>query len=154
MRNIFNIISLFVVVCALVLSVSCTPGSCFEETNAFLKASFYQTSTGRAVPPDSLTLHGIGKDSVIYKKTPRVQPAMIPLNASAPGCRFLIRINGVDDTISFFYSTFAHLISKECGYTFFHDLDSVAFTRNMIDTIQVKLKTITIFNEPNIFIYY
>ena len=107
-----------------------------------------------AVPPDSLTLYGIGKDSVIYKKTSRVQPAMIPLNASAPGCRFLIKINGVDDTISFFYSTFAHLISKECGYTFFHDLDSVAFTRNMIDTIQVKLKTITTFNEPNIFIYY
>ncbi len=154
MRNIFNIISLFIVVCALVLSVSCTPGSCFEETNAYLKASFYQTSTDRAVPPDSLTLYGIGNDSVIYKKTPRVQPAMIPLNASAPGCRFLIKINGVDDTISFFYSTFAHLISKECGYTFFHDLDSVAFTRNMIDTIQVKLKTITTFNEPNIFIYY
>ncbi len=154
MRNIFNIISLFIVVCALVLSVSCTPGSCFEETNAYLKASFYQTSTGMAVPPDSLTLYGIGKDSVIYKKTSRVQPAMIPLNASAPGCRFLIKINGVDDTISFFYSTFAHLISKECGYTFFHDLDSVAFTRNMIDTIQVKLKTITTFNEPNIFIYY
>ncbi|NLA49578.1 MAG: hypothetical protein GX876_08970, partial [Bacteroidales bacterium] len=57
MRNIFNIISLFIVVCALVLSVSCTPGSCFEETNAYLKASFYQTSTDRAVPPDSLTLY-------------------------------------------------------------------------------------------------
>ncbi len=154
MKKVFNIIIVFIVACVLALSVSCTPGSCFEETNAYLKASFYQSSTGRAVPPDSLTLSGIGKDSAVYKKAARVQPAMIPLNSSAPGCRFLIRINGVDDTISFFYSTFVHLISRECGYTCFHDLDSLVFTRHMIDTVQIKLRTITTFNEPNIFIYY
>lgn len=154
MRNTFNIISAVVVACALLLSVSCTPGSCFEETNSYLKATFYRTSQGKPVPPDSLSMYGIGKDSAVYKKAGRVQPALIPLDPSASACGFLIRINGVDDTVSFFYTTFTHLISRECGYTFFHDLDSLAHTRNIIDTILIKFRTISTFNEPNIFIYY
>ena len=154
MRSVFYIIQVIVFICTLVLSVACAPGSCFEETNAYLKASFYLNSSGKATPPDSLTLYGIGKDSAIYKKTLRVQNALIPLDPSSRRCKFAIRINGVEDTISFSYSSFVHLISKECGYTYYHSLDSVLSTRHIIDTIQVKFRTITTLNEPNIFIYY
>ncbi len=154
MRSFFNIIPGFFILCVLALSVACTPGSCFEETNAFLKASFYLNSTGKPLAPDSLTLYGIGKDTARYKKTQGVKSALIPLDASARRCGFVIRINGVNDTISFAYSTFVHLISKECGYTYYHGLDSVVSTRNIIDTIQIKLRTITTLDAPNIFIYY
>ncbi|HBE41158.1 MAG TPA: hypothetical protein DDW27_08140 [Bacteroidales bacterium] len=136
------------------LAASCTPGSCFEETTADVKASFYLSSTGKPTAPDSLTLYGIGKDTTRYNKASRVQPALIPLDASAESCSFVIRINGVNDTISFRYSTFVHLISKECGYTYYHNLDDVLSTKHIIDTIEIKLRTITILNEPNIFIYY
>jgi len=34
--------------------ISCSPEACFEETNAFLKASFYLDATGNYKAPDSL----------------------------------------------------------------------------------------------------
>ncbi len=154
MRSFVNIISGLFILCVITLSFACTPGSCFEETNAFLKASFYLDSTGKPLAPDSLTLYGIGKDTTRYSKARGVKTALIPLDASARKCTFVIKINGVNDTISFVYSSYVHLISKECGYTYYHGLDSVFSTRHIIDTVQTKLRTITTLDAPNIFIYY
>ena len=151
----FRINILFALLTGLLLiSASCTPGSCFEETNAYLKAAFYLESTGKLKAPDSLTLYGIGKDTARYRKASGIQPALIPLNVSAENCVFIIRINGVNDTISFQYTSFLHLISKECGYTYYHSLDTVYCTKNIIDTILIKNSTVTTLNEQNIFIYY
>lgn len=139
---------------AMLLAVSCTTGSCFEETNAYVKASFYLYSGKKMTAPDSLTLYGIGSDSIRYKKAPNIQPALIPLNASEDNCSFVIRINGVNDTISFNYSTFVHLISKECGYTYYHNLDSVYSTLHNIDSISLNLRNITTLDGTNISIFY
>ncbi len=104
--------------------------------------------------PDSLTLYGISSDSVRYKKASRVQPALIPLNASEDNCSFVMRINGVNDTIYFGYSTFVHLISKECGYTYYHNLDSVNATLHNIDSIHIDLRNVTTLDGTNISIFY
>lgn len=140
------------------LIISCAPEACFEETNAYLKASFYSysNSTIKLVAPDSLTLIGQGQTTKIYDKAGDVQPALLPLNASAVSCTYIIRINGLNDTIQFLYSSFPHLISKECGYTFYHTLDSYpcAYTQNNIDTILIINHAITTANEENIRIFY
>jgi len=138
----------------LLFTASCTPGSCFEETNSYVEASFYLESTGKLKAPDSLTLYGIGKDTARYKKARGVQPALIPLNASTEDCIFIIRINGVNDTMSFRYTSFPHLISKECGFTYYHSLDTVFSTKNIIDTILIRNHTVTTLNDQNLFIYY
>ena len=140
--------------CILIISFSCTTGMCFEETNAFLETSFYLESTGKLKAPDSLTLTGLGKDTARYNKAAGIQPALIPLNASAENCTYIIRINGVSDTISFLYTSWLHLISKECGYTYYHYLDTAYSTRNVIDTILIKQRNVTTLNDQNIFIYY
>jgi hypothetical protein len=139
----------------LVLLSNCTPGSCFEETNAFVKATMYSTALSKAAAPDSITLYGAGLDTnMIYKKSAGVRQALMPLDASNPDCTFIIRINGVNDTIIFVYTSFIHLISKECGYTYYHTIDNPQYTRHIIDTIVVKKNTITTFNEENLRIYY
>jgi hypothetical protein len=83
-----------------------------------------------------------------------VQPALLPLNASAGSCIYVIRINGLNDTIQFLYSNYPHLISKECGYTFYHILDLPVYTQNNIDTILIINRSITTANEENIRIFY
>ncbi|MCX6333200.1 MAG: DUF6452 family protein [Bacteroidia bacterium] len=134
---------------------SCTPGSCFEETNSYVKAAFYLESNGKKTSPDTLTLYGIGRDtSTIYKKSRSVGQALLPLDASSEECGFVIRINGISDTISFTYSTAIHMISKECGYTFYHTIEMPVYTKRMIDTVTVTKSTITTLNEENIRIYY
>ncbi len=134
---------------------SCTPGSCFEETNAYLKAYFYSFETRKALPPDSLTVYGLNMSSKkIYDKTLKKQPAYLPLNALSPNCSFIIRINGKTDTLSFTYTSYPHLISKECGYTFYHTIDTPVYSTNIINTIEVRKNTVTTLHDENIRIFY
>jgi hypothetical protein len=139
--------------------ISCTSLSCQDETEAFLKISFAKKNpdgTDKLQPPDSITVYGLdNSSSKIYNKTAAVQQAMIPLNNSAQYSEFIIRINGITDTVKFIYSTFPHLVSKECGYTFYHTLDTTrTFTDNGIKDMKVWNGNITLKNEENIRIYY
>lgn len=139
--------------------ISCTSLSCQDETEAFLKISFAiknPDGTDKLQPPDSITVYGLDmSDSKIYYNTAAVQPALLPLNSSAPFSEFIIRINGITDTVKFIYSTFPQLVSKECGYTFYHTLDTTrTFTCNAIKDLKVWNGNITTKNEENIRIYY
>jgi|ERR1035437_322492 hypothetical protein len=149
-------VSLLIILPGIILyMLSCTAGSCFEETESYIKASFYDNATTKLLAPDSLTLYGLNNDSMIYNKSISVQPALIPLNSSTDSCTFVIQINGVNDTIVFKYSSYPHLISKECGYTFYHHIDTVRnYTKHLIKDIYTANSTITNLNVENIRIFY
>lgn len=155
MKDRISVIIPTILMCALMCLPSCTPESCLEETEAFLEASFYSYSSGNAQPPDSLTAFGLGRDtSKIYAATPGIRLARLPLDPDAGSSAFVIRINGVGDTLSFIHTSYPHLISRECGYTFYHNIDSVSFTTNAIDSIWVRNIVVTTVDEENIRIYY
>jgi hypothetical protein len=137
-----------------ILSPSCAPEACLEETESYLKASLYENSTKKS--PDSLTLYGINHETdKIYNKISKLQPALFPLDKSADNCTFVIRINGTTDTIKFSYTSRPHFISKECGYTIYHNLvDTPYYTKHIIDKIYVASRNITTLNEENIRIFY
>lgn len=154
MRKFISGSLLLILPAIIMFMLSCTAGSCFEETESYLKASFYNKTNLSA--PDSLTLYGLNTDSLIYNNTAGVQPALIPLNASKDSCTFIIIINGVADTIEFRYTSYPHLISKECGYTYYHLLDTALNKPgyHAIKKIYVSNKTITNLNVENIRIFY
>lgn len=152
-KQLFKIVSAFLAIIPVFL-FSCTPGSCFEETEAKVKASMYQSLTETVVAPDSVSLFGLGRDSVIYKKTTNIKIMVFPLDPTSETCTFLIRINGVSDTVTFSYSSYAHFISKECGYTYYFNIEQPVTTNNIIDKIVLTKKTITTLNEENIRLYY
>jgi len=136
--------------------LSCTPLSCFEETESFLKASFYDNSTKKMRSPDSLTIYGLNMETnKLYEKAKNIQPALLPLNPSETTCTFIMVINGIRDTITFSYNSYPHLISKECGYTFYHNLETDPLTTlNAIKYVYKSKGNITTLNEENIRIYY
>ena len=103
--------SLFIILSGFVLLlISCTPGSCFEETESYLKASFYSgDETKILTAPDSLTIYGLNDTNKVYNKATKVEHALLPLNASTPECTFIIKINGITDTIKFTYTSYPHL---------------------------------------------
>jgi hypothetical protein len=150
-RNIFRLLLLLLPV----IAYSCTPLSCFEETEAFAKASFFNNTTSKLQAPDSLTIYGITMESVLlYNKSVKVQPALLPLNPSAESCSFIIKINGITDTVDIKYTSYPHLISKECGVSFYHNIDTIIHTKNIIDFIYITRGNITTVNEENIRIFY
>lgn len=134
---------------------SCTPQSCLQETTSFLNAGFYKTGTNTPHGPDSISVFGIGNGTnMLYNKALNLTSVNLPLNASSDTCAFVMKINNITDTIRFIYSSYPYLISKECGITFNFSLDSVMVSGNIIDTIAVTNKNISVFNAENIRIFY
>jgi hypothetical protein len=149
--------SLLFIVSVIVLCVtSCTMGSCFEETESYVKASFYKNTTKKLAAPDSITLYGMGRDtSLIYNKAANISTALIPLNSAAEVAIFIIKINDKTDTLEFHYTNYPHLISKECGYTYYHHLDTEpAHSNHSIIEIYTANSTITNENGENLRIFY
>lgn len=152
--KILKYISLSFLLIALAQLISCTPQACLEETQSLVKATFYKTGTGKIQAPDSITLYGLGMDtSKIYNRTLKIQTILIPLNPAKDTSRFIMRINGINDTVIFVYSSYPHLVSKECGFTFYHILDTIPNTRNEVD-FTIRNRYITTINEENIRIFY
>jgi hypothetical protein len=135
---------------------SCTPLSCFEETESYVKASFYNNTTKLIQAPDSISLYGLGNENLfLYKKALRVQPVLFALNPSADSCTFILKINDKTDTITFRYTSFPHLVSKECGYTFYYTFtEDPVHTSNAIKSILKTTYNITTLNGENLKIYY
>lgn len=134
--------------------ISCTPNSCLDETESFVKATMYIYATGLKKAPDSLTVYGLNMDSLIYNKERNVGIVRFPLNAAADSSVFIIKINTLADTIMFRYTSYPHLISKECGYTYYHTLEPPLFTKHVLDSISMPKNAVTNLNEENIRIFY
>ncbi len=139
----------------LLLLTGCTPESCYENTESALKAGFYETGSGKNIATDMVSAFGIGMESLfLYKDDKAKKEIFLPLNPTSGECSFVVSINGVSDTVTFTYSSFPHLISKECGYTVFHTLESYSSTNNIIDTIIIRNPNVTIPYEENIRIFF
>ena len=139
----------------IMIIISCSPDSCFEDTEAAVKASMYENTADKLIAPDSITLYGSdsGSDTIYNKKT-NLDKVLFPLNPVAESCSFIIRINGITDTITFEYTSYPHLISKACGYTYYFTIQKPETTSNIIKKVTVTKNTITTMNEENIRIYY
>ena len=135
---------------------SCSTGSCYENTESFIKASFYNYKTQKLQAPDSVTIYGLNMDNdLLYDRARGLQPALIPLNPETVSSTFIVMINGVTDTVEFRYSSYPHLLSKECGFTYYHKLDTDRlFTKNVIINMYIGNRNITTVNEENIRIFY
>jgi hypothetical protein len=155
MRSFRNLLIVSIAAVSILLAYSCTQGACFDETNAYVKASLFLNNTKVQTAPDSLSLWGLGMDtSKIYNATKSLKQALLPLNDSSDSCKFVVEIEGVYDTLTLDYSTFPHLISKECGYTFYHNIDTLFTTNHKIVKIVLVNNSVTTLSEENIRIYY
>jgi hypothetical protein len=126
---------LFIVSGFFLLFYSCTPQSCFEQTDALVKTSLYLNKTGKLLAPDSLTIYGLNMETnKLYDKSKSIKIAQLPLNASETHSTFIIKINGITDTLQFWYTSYPHLVSK--------------------DYIYIRNNNITTLNEENIRIFY
>jgi hypothetical protein len=155
MKKVIPATLAFILSGLILLLLSCTPQSCFDETTALLKATFYKAGSNIPTKADTLTVFGIGKDTTrLYDSTLNVSTIKLPLDASSGTSGFVIKINDITDTLIFTYTTYPHLISKECGISFFYTLESYSVTGNKIDTILFRNNKITNLNEENIRIFY
>lgn len=150
-----SLLSVALVAVAAFASSGCTPESCYDETISGVKGGFYETGSGLNISADSLTVYGVGMESdLIYQNAKARKDLVLFLDPALQSCSFVVIINSITDTITFNYTSFPHLISKECGYTFFHTITSHTSTKNLIDTVLLRNPNITIPYEENIRIFF
>jgi hypothetical protein len=144
-----------------VLLFSCAPESCMTETQtqSYVKGVFYLDGTDTPKSPDTLTIYGIGREeTLLYNKSVRQASVQLPLDAGKESCSFIFIINSVVDTVTLEYITYPHLISKECGYTYFHKLQEMneitSFTKNRLKGITIKNPGVVIPTSENLRIFW
>jgi len=117
---------------------------------ALLKASFYNSTTKKAMSP-SVTVMGIGSDSLLYNEE-SAYSVLLPL-AKTDTSNFIIWIDSKSDSISFIYTTTQKYASMESGFYYEYKLQSVGFSQNRIDSVEIKDSLVTTKWNENIKLY-
>lgn len=116
-----------------------------EDINVMIRIGFYEDDPDNEEPLsvtiDSLTVYGLGVDSIIYNNSFNVGQIELPLASHKDSCAFVFRFPGneskplIYDTIWFHYIRNPKLISMECGFVTFFELKDIVYSTNQITSI-------------------
>lgn len=120
---------------------------CEELTSNPLRIGFYMTSeSGQSLTAliDSLTVFGLNRpEDAIYDKQSAVSRIELPLDPGRDSCAFVLQFPEMTDTLFLYYQRELTLLSVECGFIMFYDLERVELTRHVITGIQVNVNQVT-----------
>jgi hypothetical protein len=122
---------------------------CEDVATVPVRIGFFRKDTVATTPPmqrvDSLTIYGLGNDSIIYDNRSGVGQIELPLNASLDSCAFVFKLPRVaglsappNDTVWFIYERKPILISMDCGFSSFFEIKMVKYTRYRIDSLSIE----------------
>ncbi len=148
----YSTILLFISVATL---FSCTNQEVCEDAASIpVRVGFYESDPESEEPLsyaiDSVTVSGINNDSLIYDNSLNVGRIEMPLDPARDSCGFVIVFPPVEnldlplrDTLWFFYERKPNLISTECGFVNFYEIEEVAYTTHRIDTMEIENTSVT-----------
>jgi len=138
-----------------VFFISCINEEVCEDVETVpVRLGFYTEIENEPEPAsliiDSLKVHGLGKDSLIYNYQRNISRIELPLNSGADSSAFILYFPAppefshlAKDTIWFFYDVLPTLISMECGFASFFELKEVRHSRMFIDSIYIEQISVT-----------
>lgn len=127
--------------------VSCTENQeCRKNTNVKMKVGFYKktlnestsTYTTSSLSIDSITVQGLGKDSILYNNTKNISAIDLPLNKFANESKFVVTFNQTKDTLTIEHKNTDYYLSMECGCIKAHSIDTVLTTNHFIDSVTIS----------------
>jgi hypothetical protein len=126
-----------------VLLLSCGSNGCYEDMSVKLYANFYTVNTKGvevAVQVDSMTVKGIGSDSILYKNK-TLSGFELDLNPNASQTQFLVTAlqNGYafKDTLTLVHHNKPWFQSMECGCRVFSTLDACRVSGVIFKSVEI-----------------
>lgn len=95
----------------------------FECDSVVTTADTTYTTTFTTI--DSLTVKGVGQDSVLYDNQKSISSISLPLRKDTSETRFDITFNGQNDVLVIRHSNHDYFVSLACGCFVYHDIDTV-----------------------------
>jgi hypothetical protein len=133
----FNYLILALLVVA-VMTISCTQDeTCRESKKVMLNAGFFSSGTTTGLSVDSLTIFGLGQDSMLYNVKNSINKINLPLNKKEDLSIFVLKFKTIQDTLWVLYTNDDYLISYECGTVITHKIDTVITTNHYIESVRI-----------------
>lgn len=124
----------------LLLLFSCNNQGCYEETDVIVNCSFFYIEEDKAVSIDSVTVWGVGTDSLVYKNS-TLKKMSLELNPLSEETKFVFQAVAEGyifrDTITFKHSNKPWFQSMECGCMVFSTLDTCLTTGNIFRSVRI-----------------
>lgn len=134
---------------------SCSDKACYEEMDPLMYTSLLESGTGASKKADSVRVIAASSSGhVNLVRQSSVTFFTMPLDPANDQSVFYVIINGVTDTAVLTYTRQPHLVSAECGYTFFSELTGLTTTHNIIDTLIIESKSVNLDGEKNLRLFY
>lgn len=135
--------------------MACSTGTCYDDLDALLNTSLYASGTGLSQKATSIKITGMTPtDTIVLVNESSVATFSLPLNPDEQEVTLYITLNQVNDTAKLVYDTYPHLVSSGCGYTFYFDITSLATTHNIIDSLIIENKSVTLDGKRNLRLFY
>ena len=132
--------------CCAILLVSCDDAQvCEDYSKVPLRVGFYRMTNNQPARHsiDSITIFGLGNDSIIYNNAKNVSSVELPLDPSRDSTAFVFVFPEINDTIWLYYDRKLTLISIECGFLNHYELQKIEHGGFLIRSAQIMQPTIT-----------
>ncbi len=134
---------------------ACSEQACYDDTDPLVNVILLESGTGAAKNSVSLKITGLtGVSPVELVTATSVARFSLPLNPAEETSVIVIVLNGIADTATISYTNFVHMVSPECGYTFYSVVQGLNTTHNIIDSLIIENKNITVDGERNMRLFY
>ncbi len=107
---------------------SCTPDTeCRQDENVRCKVVFGDAGEDYNLVFDSLTVQGVGSNSILYNNAKNVSSLSLPLRPDTNITQFIITVDGYYpvDTLTIYHTPAPYFVSMACGCFVYHTIDSV-----------------------------
>lgn len=125
--------------------------------NVRLTASFYSKQSSSSLTLDSVSVRGIGRDSLLYENETLSELELF-LNPTSDTTRFLISIQQdgalYTDTLTFHHTNTVWFQSLECGYMVFNHLQSCSHEGSIFDSVVIEDSTVNNNDSEHVRIYF
>ncbi len=154
------------------IMLSCSSDEqCRENKDVVMQADFYhvvfnaatQTYSINKITIDSITIQGLKRDSitgnevlidsVLYNNSKSLSSINLPLNKFQGESKFLLKINGINDTLVIYHTNQNQYLSLQCGCIKTFNIDTIISTHHFIDSTSIVLHQVNTNNAENIRIF-
>ncbi len=131
----------------LLLLASCTPDTeCRLDENVRCVIVFADASTQAALAFDSLTVQGVGNDSILMYNKKNVSQLSLPLRVDTTETTFVLRSGDYQETVTIYHTPAPYFVSMACGCFVYHTIDTIR-TENILLT-QAEILNTAVQNTP------
>ncbi len=126
----------------LATALSCDVLPCLEYDGVQLNAGFYKIENEIVEDTliDSLIIYPLNSEDAYYNGSTRKSKSIsLPLGVNSDTTSYVLFLDSISyDTITFIYARQLQLISHECGFEHFFNLEEIRYTCNKIDSVWIR----------------